>query len=178
MTPPPIHTTDSQVITLAKLYLDSPPAMVAEETIGQLCDWLTAEFQQLPLNLQFSAYPRYDSAPAMFADIAQGHLWVAADSYDAAIYPNPIYGFMWQGIHDYHHYLTQSDFSLAGEITAYGVAANRAPSLAIQQIVYSEIVLRSAAHLYLHHAAMPKIVVPGAIAPLNSYIHTNSPPDP
>lgn len=153
-------TTFSQVKTLAKLYLDSPPAKIGDETIAQLCDWLMGEFQQLPLNLQFSDYPRYGTATEMFADIEQGHLWVAADSYDATVYPNPIYGFMFQGIHDYDHYLTKSDFSLEGEITAYRFAANRAPSLELQKILYSEIVLRSAADLYLNHAAMPKIVFP------------------
>ncbi len=118
------------------------------------------EFQQLPLNLQFSNYMRYDNAKEMFADIERGQLWVSADSYDSAIYPNPIFGFIFQGMHDYDHYLTDSDFSLEGEIAAYNFAAKRVPSLEIQKILYSEIVLRSATYLYLGHAAAPKIVFP------------------
>lgn len=148
----------SPVKPLAKLYLGSEPAEISKETIAQLCDWLMDEFHQLPLNLQFSDYMRYDNAEAMFADIEQGHLWVSADSYDSAVYPNPIYGFIFQGTHDYDHFLTKTDFSLEGEIAAYSVAATRAPSLEIQKIFYSEIVLRSAAYLYLGHAAAPKIV--------------------
>lgn len=163
MTLSPAKTTSPQVETLAKLYLDSPPAEIGAETIAQLCDWLMGEFQQLPLNLQFSDYLRYGTAVEMFADIEQGHLWVSADSYDSAVYPNPIYGFIFQGIHDYDHYLTDSDFSLEGEIAAYHFAAKRVSSLKLQKILYSEIVLRSAAYIYLNQAVMPKIVFPSAI---------------
>ncbi len=153
-------TTASQVETLAKLYLEGKPAEISDETIAQLCDWLMGEFQQLPLNLLFSDYMRYDNAKAMFADIEQGQLWVSADSYDSTVYPNPIYGFIFQGMHDYDHYLTHSDFSLAGEVVAYNFSAKGVPSLDIQKILYSETVLRSAAYLYLGHAATPKIVFP------------------
>jgi hypothetical protein len=154
------NTTTAQVETLAKLYLESQPAELSAEIIAQLCDWLMDEFQQLPLNLQFANYMRYDNAEAMFADLEQGHLWISADSYDAAVYPNPIYGFIFQGMHDYDHYLTQTDFSLEGEIKAYNFTAKRAPSLEVQKILYSEIVLRSAADLHLGQAAGPKIVFP------------------
>ncbi|MBD1866440.1 transposase [Cyanobacteria bacterium FACHB-471] len=154
------EAASSQVETLAKLYLEGKPAEIPKETIAQLCDWLMDEFQQLPLNLQFSDYMRYDTVEEMFADIEQGHLWVSADSYDSAVYPNPIYGFIFQGVHDYDHYLTNTDFSLEGEIAAYNFTAKRVPSLEIQKILYSEIVLRSAACLYLEHAATPKIVLP------------------
>lgn len=72
-------TTISQVETLANLYLEGKPAQISHEVISQLCDWLMGEFQQLPLNLQFSDYMRYDNAKEMFADVEQGHLWVSAD---------------------------------------------------------------------------------------------------
>lgn len=153
-------TTASQVETLAQLYLEGKPAEISDETIVQLCDWLMDEFHQLPLNLQFSDYMRYSDAEEMFADIEQGHLWVSADSYDSSVYPNPIYGFIFQGMHDYDHYLTDSDFSLKGEIAAYNFTAKRVPKLEIQKILYSEIVLRSSVYLYLRHAAAPKIVFP------------------
>jgi hypothetical protein len=153
------NTTTSQVETLAKLYLEDKPAEISEETIAHLCDWLMGEFHQLPLNLEFSDYMRYDNAEEMFADIEQSHLWVSADSYDSAVYPNPIYGFIFQGLHDYDHYLTDSGFSLEGEIKAYHLTVKRVPSLEIQKILYSEIVLRSSAYLYLGHAAAPKIVI-------------------
>jgi hypothetical protein len=154
------NTTASQVETLAKLYLEGKPAEISDETTAQLCDWLMGEFHQLPLNLQFSDYMRYENAEEMFADIELQQLWVSAETYDSAVYPNPIYGFIFQGMHDYDHYLTNSDFSLDGEITAYNFAAKRAPSLNIQKILYSEIVLRSAAYLYLGYAPVPKIVFP------------------
>lgn len=150
--------TDPQVEPLAKIYLESKSAEISDKTVAQLCDWLMDEFHQLPLNLQFSDYMRYENAEEMFADIEQGHLWVSADSYDSTIYPNPIYGFIFQGVHDYDHYLTKTDFSLKGEIAAYNFTAKRVPSLEIQKILYSEIVLRSSAYLYLGHAAAPKIV--------------------
>jgi hypothetical protein len=153
-------TTASQVEILAKLYLEGKPAEISDETIAQLCDWLMDEFHQLPLNLQFSDYMRYADVKELFADIEQGHLWVSADSYDSSVYPNPIYGFIFQGMHDYDHYLTNSDFSLEGEIAAYNFTAKRVPNLEIQKILYSEIVLRSAAYLHLGHAADPKIVFP------------------
>lgn len=152
--------TTSKVETLAQLYLEGKPAEISDEAIAQLCEWLMGEFQQLPLNLQFSDYMRYDNTEQMFADIDRGHLWVAADSYNSTIYPNPIYGFIFLGMHDYDHYLTQGDFSLEGEIAAYNAAAKRAPSLIIQKILYSEIVLGSAAHLYLGHAPAAKVVFP------------------
>ncbi|AFY88573.1 hypothetical protein [Chroococcidiopsis thermalis] len=154
------NTIASQVETLARLYLEGNPAEISDEAIAQMCDWLMGEFQQLPLNLQFSDYMRYDNPKQMFADIERGHLWVSADSYDGSIYPNPIYGFIFLAMHDYDHYLTGSDFTLEGEIAAYNAAAKRAPSLTIQKILYSEIVLRSAAHLFLGHAPNPKVVFP------------------
>ncbi|BAU15378.1 hypothetical protein LEP3755_59360 [Leptolyngbya sp. NIES-3755] len=150
----------TQVETLAKLYLEGKPAEISDEAIAQLSDWLMEEFQQLPLNLQFSDYMRYADAQEMFDDIERGQLWVSADSYDSTLYPNPIYGFIFQGIHDYDHYLSDTDFSLEGEIATYNFTAKRVPSLEIQKILYSEIVLRSAAYLYLGHAAPPKIVFP------------------
>ncbi|MEG3841444.1 transposase [Microcoleus sp. herbarium14] len=119
-------TTASQLETIAKLYLENKPAEISDETIAQLCDWLMGEFQQLPLNLQFLDYMRYENAEEMFADIEQWQLWVSAESYDSAVYPNPIYGFIFQGMHDYDHYLTDSDFSLEGEIVAYNLIAKRA----------------------------------------------------
>jgi SAM-dependent methyltransferase len=100
------------------------------------------------------------SAEEMFADIHQGYLWVSAENYDSAVYPNPVYGFIFQGIHDYDHYLTASDFSLIGEIVAYNFTIKRVPSLEIQKILYSEIVLRTAAYLQFGHAAAPKVVFP------------------
>jgi hypothetical protein len=152
------NTIKSQVEMLALLYLEGKPAEISEATITQLCGWLMDEFHQLPLNLQFSDYLRYENAQEMFVDIELQQLWVSADSYDSAIYPNPIYGFIFQGMHDYDHYLTNSDFSLEGEIMAYNFAAKRVPSLEIQKIIYSEIVLRSAAYLYLGHPVEPKVV--------------------
>jgi hypothetical protein len=160
MTRTTANSTISQGETLAKLYLEGQPAVISDTTIAQLCDWLMDEFHQLPLDLQFSDYMRYANAAEMFVDIQQGHLWVSAENYDSAVYPNPIYGFIFQGMHDYDHYLTDSDFSLAGEIMACNFTMKRAPSLDIQKIIYSEVVLRTSAYLQLGHAAAPKIVFP------------------
>jgi hypothetical protein len=153
-------TASQQIETLAKLYIEGRPAEISTETITQLCDWLMNEFQQLPLDLQYSDYMRYANDKEMFVDIDQGHLWVSAESYDSAVYPNPIYGFIFQGLHDYDHYLTNSDFSLKGEIVAYNFRVKRVPNLDIQKIIYSEVVLRTAAYLQLGYAAAPKVVFP------------------
>ena len=59
---------------------------------------------------------------------------------------------------DKNHYLTDSDFSLEGEIATYNATAKRAPSLDVQKIIYSESVLRSAAYIFLGHAPISKIV--------------------
>ena len=53
-------TATAQTEALAKLYLEGKPAEISDATIAQLCDWLMDEFRQLPLNLQFSEYLRYD----------------------------------------------------------------------------------------------------------------------
>ena len=94
----------------------------------------------------------------MLDDLAQERLYVSDRSYDTEIYPNPFCGFAFQAIHDYDHYKNHSNFSLSGEMSSYRAAANRAPSLEIQKILYSEIVLRSAAWLYLGHKPESKIV--------------------
>ena len=94
----------------------------------------------------------------MFADIKQSHLWVSAENYDTTLGLNPIYNFIFQAVHDDDHYLTNSDFSLEGEITTYNATAKRAPSLAVQKIIYSESVLKSAAYIVLGHAPISKIV--------------------
>jgi hypothetical protein len=154
------NSTTSQVETLAQLYLEGKPAEISSATITQLCDWLMDELHQLPIDLRYSEYMRYANTEEMFADIQQGYLWVSAENYDSAVYPNPVYGFIFQGMHDYDHYLTNSDFSLAGEIVAYNFTIKRVPSLDIQKILYSEIVLRTAAYLQLGHAAAPKVVFP------------------
>jgi len=59
-------------------------------------------------------------------------------------------------MHDYDHYVTGSDWSLEGEITAYKAAASRAPSLFKR--FFTQIVLR-AAYIYLGHALNLKVFV-------------------
>jgi hypothetical protein len=145
---------------LAKLYLEGESVEISTTVQQELCDWLMGEFQQLPINPMFSDYMRYRSAAEMCADIAQEQLWVSADSYDSEIYPNPFYGFAFLAIHDYYHCVAGADFSLEGEITAYRTLANRVPSLEIQKILYSEIVLKSSAYIYLSHPPKPKLVFP------------------
>ena len=150
----------NKVKTLAKLYLESEPAKISDQAIAELCDWLWNEFQTTPLNLEFSWYERYANAAEMFDDIKQNHLWVSAENYDTSLGLNPIYGFIFQAVHDHDHYLTHSDFSLEGEIAAYNVTAMRATSLDIQKIIYSESVLRPAAYISLGHPPISKIVFP------------------
>lgn len=153
----------SKVEKLARLYLEGKSVQLSAQTQQELCDWLMQQFRQTPLNAQFSDDLRYLSAEEMFADIENDHLWVSAEEgYDNSIYFNPFYGFAFLVMHDYDHYQTRSDWSLEGEITAYKAAASRSPSLEIQKILYSQIVLRAAAYLYLGHAPEPKTVFPDA----------------
>ncbi|MBW4542486.1 MAG: transposase [Myxacorys chilensis ATA2-1-KO14] len=148
----------SKIETLAKLYLEGKPAEISTETQSELSDWLMGEFQQLSLNLLFCNDQRYNSPAEVFADIEQDQLWISTEAYDTSIYANPFFGAVLAAIHDYDHYRSQSDWSLEGEIAAYRTTANRAPSLEIQKILYSQIVLRAATHLYLGHQPEPKIV--------------------
>jgi hypothetical protein len=149
-----------KLATLAKLYLEGESVEISDIAQKELCDWLMGEFQQLPINPMFSNYMRYQNAAEMCADIAQNQLWVTADSYDDEIYPNPFYGFAFLAIHDYYHCVAGADFSLEGEIAAYRTLANRATSLEIQKILYSEIVLKSSAHIYLSHLPESKLIFP------------------
>jgi hypothetical protein len=153
-----MNIKQSKVETLAKLYLESEPAQVTDETLAELCEWLWVEFQSTPLNVQFSWYERYENVAEMFADIKQSHLWVSPENYDTTLGLNPIYNFIFQAVHDNDHYLSDSDFSLEGEIATYNTTAKRAPSLDVQKIIYSESVLKSSAYLFLGHAPISKIV--------------------
>jgi hypothetical protein len=146
--------------TLAKLYLEGESVKISDVSQQELCDWLMGEFQQLPINPMFSNYMRYRNAAEMCEDIAKEQLWVSADSYDTEIYPNPFYGFAFLAVHDYYHCIAGADFSLAGEISAYCTLAMRSPSLEVQKILYSEIVLKSSANIYLSHLPEPKLVFP------------------
>ncbi len=157
---PQENATASKVEILAKLYLEGGPAQIPDATLVELCDWLWSEFQSTPLNLEFSWYERHNNAAEMFADISANHLWVSAENYDTTLGLNPIYNFIFQAMHDNDHYRTHSDFSLEGEIATYNATAKRAPSLLVQKIIYSESVLRSAAHLFLGHPPSSKIVFP------------------
>jgi len=115
------------------------------------------EFRQTPLNAQFSDELRYRAAE-MFADVEQGHLWVSAEEVTIIPFTKTLfYGFAFLVMHDYDHYVTGSDWSLEGEITAYKAAASRAPTRN-SKILYSQIVLRAAAYIYLGHAPEPKTV--------------------
>lgn len=149
-----------KVDSLAKIYLEGESVEISDIAQLELCDWLMGEFQQLPINPMFSDYMRYRTAAQMCADIAQERLWVSAESYNSEIYPNPFYGFAFLAIHDYYHCVANADFSLEGEISAYRTLANRVPSLQIQKILYSEIVLKSSAHIYLGHPPESKLVFP------------------
>ncbi len=146
--------------TLAKLYLNGQPAEVFEETKAEFCDWILEQFQQLPFAVQASYTLYYDRAEEMFADIANEHLWVSMEGYDSAFYQNTFCGFALLAVHDYDHYQIQSHFTLDGEIQAYRKIAARAPSLDIQKILYSELVLKSAAHWYQGEKPDPKVVFP------------------
>lgn len=150
----------SKVETLAKLYLEGEPAEVSEQTKQEFCNWMMGEFQQLPFAVQASNDMEYDTAVDMFDDMQKNHLWVSLENYSSDIYPNIFCGFALLAVHDYDHYKTKTDFNLDGEITAYQNLANRSPSLEIQKILYSELVLKSAAHLYLNHKPEPKVVFP------------------
>ena len=144
--------------TLAKIYLYGKPAEISDQTRQELCDWLMVEFQQLPINIVPSDFERYETAQEMLDDLSHERLYVSARSYDTEVYPNPFCGFAFQAIHDYDHYKNNSDFSLSGEMASYRATANRAPSLEIQKIIYSQIVLKSAAWVYLGHEPESKIV--------------------
>jgi len=146
--------------TLAQLYINSKPAKVSDETKIEFCDWILEQFQQLPFAVQADYTMHYDSAKQMFDDIAQEHLWVSMAEYDSEFYNNTFCGFALLAVHDYDHYKTQSYFTLAGEIKAYKKIACRAPSLEIQKILYSELVLKSAARLYLGQRPEHKLVFP------------------
>ncbi|MEH1894911.1 MAG: hypothetical protein V7K94_06185 [Nostoc sp.] len=50
--------------------------------------------------------------------------------------------------------VADADFSLEGEITAYCTLANLVPSLEIQKILYSKIVLKSSVHIYFGHSPL------------------------
>lgn len=143
---------------LAKIYLEGTPAEISAETTAEFCEFIMSQFKALPFAVQASNTMRYDTVEELFADIEKDHLWVSLETYGADFYPNPFYGFAFLAVHDYDHYLTHSDFSLEGEIKAYRSIANRAPSLESQKILYSEIVLKSAAHIYLAHPPKPKLV--------------------
>ncbi len=143
---------------LAKIYLKATPAEISEETKTEFCNFIMSEFRQLPFAVQASDSLRYETPEELFADIEKGHLWVSMEAYGADFYPNPFYGFALLAVHDYDHYQTKSDFSLEGEIQAYQAIANRTPSLEIQKILYSEIVLKSAAQIYLGHLPELKLV--------------------
>ena len=146
--------------TLAKFYLNSEPAEVSDEIKDEFCNWILAQFQQLPFAVQADYTMRYDSAEEMFADITQEHLWVSMEEYDSEFYSNTFCGFALLAVHDYDHYQTQSQFTLEGEIKAYQKIACRAPCLDIQKILYSELVLKSAARLYLGKRPELKVVFP------------------
>jgi hypothetical protein len=150
----------SKLETLARIYLEGDSLEISDTIIIELCNWLLSEFQTNPLNIEFSSHERYHSTAERLADIQQGHLWVSAEKYDTAMGSNPIYNLILQVIHSNNHYRTYSDFSLEGEIQTYNATSKRAPSLNIQKIIYSESVLRSAAHLFLRHAPTSKIVFP------------------
>ncbi len=143
---------------LAKIYLEGTPAEISEETSTEFCELIMSEFRALPFAVQASDSMRYETVEDLFADIEKEHLWVSLETYGADFYPNPFYGFAFLAVHDYDHYLTHSDFTLEGEIKAYRAIANRSPSLEIQKILYSEIVLKSAAYIYLGYTPEPKLV--------------------
>lgn len=143
---------------LAKIYLEGTPADISEQTSAEFCEFIMSQFRSLPFAVQASDSMRYETVEELFADIEKEHLWVSLETYGADFYPNPFYGFAFLAVHDYDHYLTHSDFTLEGEIKAYCAIASRAPSLEIQKILYSEIVLKSAAYIYLGHPPEPKLV--------------------
>jgi len=91
----------------------------------------------------------------MFADVEQGHLWVSAEEVTIIPFTKTLfYGFAFLVMHDYDHYVTGSDWSLEGEITAYK-AASRAP---LRNSKDSLLKLSTAAYIYLGHAPEPKTV--------------------
>ncbi|PSO87985.1 MAG: transposase [Cyanobacteria bacterium QH_9_48_43] len=146
--------------TLARLYIYGEPAEVSDDTKTEFCNWILEQFQQLPFAVQADYTMHYDSAEEMFEDITKEHLWVSMEEYGSEFYSNIFCGFALLAVHDYDHYKSQSHFTLEGENKAYKMMANRAPSLAIQKILYSEFVLKSAAHLYLGKRPDLKIVFP------------------
>jgi hypothetical protein len=150
----------SKVETLAHLYLEGDVAEISDATVVELCNWIWTEFQNSPQNQRLLWFERYSNVIELFNNIKQSHLWASGKNYGTTLDTNPIYHFISQAMHNNDYYRAHSSVPLEEEIATYNAAAKIVPSLIIQKIIYSETVLRSAAHLFLGHPPIAKIVFP------------------
>lgn len=103
---------------------------------------IRAEFQKLPVRVQFTELDPYKSFEEMRDQVrSTGVLRIWTGASDVPMW-SPETNWMARAVHDWDHISQQFDFTMDGEYEGFRVAARKAPQLA--PIALSEIALQAA----------------------------------
>lgn len=128
--------------TLATEYLQAPAAVPTDRELEMLREWVRAEFQRIPVMVQFEPcdiplpemLQRWDESGVLFISTESISHPFLTDTENA----------IFRAVHDWHHIVVDADSTLNGEILAFEHACSTAPS-EIWWMLRSEIVLQAAA---------------------------------
>lgn len=128
--------------TLATEYLRAHAAVPTDRELEMLREWVRAEFQRIPVMVQFEPcdiplpemLQRWDESGVLFISTESISHPFLTDTENA----------IFRAVHDWHHIVVDADSTLNGEILAFEHACSTAPS-EIWWMLRSEIVLQAAA---------------------------------
>jgi hypothetical protein len=143
----PSRFSEEDIRLLGEAYLkgqDISGTPRAQEMARAQADRVRREFEKLTkrVNVEFTERDPYTSFEELQADVlGNKHMWVFTGFSDTPLW-SPQVNWMSRAVHDMDHVLANTDFSMEGELTAFQVAAARAPELA--PLYLSEIALQAA----------------------------------
>lgn len=134
----------SLVETYARLYREGQDRSLdprVREVAGALGRAIAKEFDRLPFQVAWTKEDPPGGIERVRFEVSMGTLRVFTGGTGSPIL-GPATNLYFRAVHDWDHVVSGGDFTFAGEVAAYQVAAARWPWA--QDILFSEIVLQAA----------------------------------
>lgn len=129
---------------LASAYATGANRTPSADVYANLCDVIIKEFIRIfvrgGLSLEITETDPYADIDSLFADVSVGRLKLYAHL-ESSYFDREV-NLMMRAVHDAHHYETQCDFTLWGEIQTCAHFQRLAQGQG-QQVLFSEIVLNA-----------------------------------
>jgi hypothetical protein len=138
---------NSMLRMLSHEYNKSPDLILTDADRAELTVFIMREYQHLRdvgISVVLSDANPYATHAEMRRDVLVNHrLKVFIGGTDSPVLSHH-HNVMFRAIHDYHHIVCGSDFTLKGEIRTWRYVASLLQNLTLKKFLFSEIVLQAA----------------------------------